>query len=111
MVNFLSSIPLDADMAQLAELDFTLGLSATRNAEVAREWFTQVSRRRHEPAYAAMETHLNRFGRTWMLSGTYRGLANNGQDLALAHEIFERAKSAYHPLTIMAIEKILTDAK
>ena len=95
---------------QLSALDRALGLSETRNAEISREWFTQVANRRHLPAYPAMERHLKRFGRTWLLSGAYRGLVHNGQDSGLAQRIFEEAKSAYHPLTRKAIENILKQA-
>jgi hypothetical protein len=54
-----------------------------------------------------MERHLKRIGRTWLLSGTYRGLVQNGQDADLARRIYEEARSAYHPLTRMAIENVL----
>jgi leukotriene-A4 hydrolase len=107
VVSLLSSLPLDLAVEKLAELDTALGLSTSRNAEIGREWFTQVARRRHTEAYEAMEQHLNRHGRTWMLSGTYRGLAGNGEDAELARSIFDNAKSAYHPITVMAIENIL----
>jgi aminopeptidase N len=107
IVNLLAQLPESTASAQLAALDEALGLSASRNAEIAREWFTQVAQRRHEAAYSAMEQHLKRFGRTWLLSGAYRGLVQNGQDAEWARRIFQEAKGSYHPLTRMAIEKIL----
>ena len=109
-VNFLAQLPVETTDEQLMALDNALGLSQSRNAEIAREWFTQVAQRRHVSAYPAMERHLKRFGRTWLLSGSYRGLANNGADGALARRIFNEAKSSYHPLTRKAIEDILREA-
>jgi aminopeptidase N len=110
VVNLLAQLPETTSNAQLAALDDTLGLSASRNAEIAREWFTQVAQRRHEAAYPPMEQHLKRFGRTWLLSGAYRGLVQNGQDAERARRIYQEAKGSYHPLTRMAIEKILADS-
>jgi len=108
VVNLLAQLPMSTTTEQLTLLDSTLGLSKSRNAEIAREWFTQVAHRRHLPAYPAMEAHLKRFGRTWLLAGTYRGLATNGEDSELASRIYGEAKSSYHPLTRMAIEQIVT---
>ncbi|HSM68979.1 MAG TPA: M1 family metallopeptidase [Xanthomonadales bacterium] len=111
VINFINSLPEGLDAAQLSELDETLGLSGTGNAEIARAWFTEVAQRRHLPAYPAMESHLERFGRIWLLGGIYRGLVNNGADQALARSLFEQARHAYHPATVTAIEKILEAEK
>ncbi|NND43817.1 MAG: aminopeptidase, partial [Xanthomonadales bacterium] len=99
VVNLLSQLPPETRSEQLSALDAALALSESRNAEIAREWFTQVANRRHLPAFDAMRAHLQKFGRTWLLSGTYRGLVNNGHDAGLAREVYEKAKSSYHPLT------------
>jgi aminopeptidase N len=109
VVNLLSQLPQSTTSEQLEALDEALGLSSTRNAEIAREWFTQVANRRHMAAYPALQAHLKRFGRTWLLSGAYRGLVSNGKDAALARQVFDEAKAAYHPLTRMAIERILKE--
>ena len=84
-----------------------MGLSATKNAEIARTWFIQVAQRRYEPAYAALEVHLNRFGRTRLVKPIYAALADNGEDRDLAKEMFERARGLYHPITIASIESFL----
>ncbi len=107
VINLLNSLPLETTGEQLSELDAALGLSTTRNAEIGRAWFIQVAKRRHTTAYEQMEQHLNRYGRTKMLANVYRSLLENGQDAKLARAIFEKAKSAYHPITVMAIERVL----
>ena len=81
-----------------------LGLSATRNAEIARTWFIQVATRRYTDAYDAMEAHLNRYGRGRLIAPVYSALAANGEDLELAREMFARARDAYHPITAGWIE-------
>jgi len=110
LLNFLSSLPAGVSPEQLRALDETLGLSTIGNAEIARAWFTLVAKRRHLPAYDALAQHLQRYGRTWIISGIYRGLATNGQDLDLAWKLYEQSRHVYHPITEQAIEKILTEA-
>lgn len=107
VIQLINSLPTDASDKLLGELDSALGLSTTSNAEIGRSWFIQVAKRRYTPAYEQMEQHLNRYGRTKMLSNIYRSLIENGEDAALAREIFENAKHAYHPITVSAIERLL----
>lgn len=110
-VHFINSLPTDLNDAQLGELDGSFGFSPTRNAEISRAWFIQVAKRRYLPAYKAMETHLNNYGRTRLIKPVYVALAKNGEDTELAHQLFEDAKSSYHPLTISSIETGFNKAK
>ncbi len=103
-VHFINSLPLELSEAQLSELDSVFGFSQTRNAEIGRTWFIQVAGRRHLPAYAAMEAHLNRYGRTRLVEPVYMALAKNGEDAELSQHLFGQAKGKYHPLTVTAIE-------
>ena len=97
-IHFINNIDPDLSFEKLAELDAGLGLSATSNAEIARTWFIQVARRRFTDAYEPLEAHLNRFGRGRLITPVYGALAENGEDLELAREMFERARDAYHPI-------------
>jgi len=107
-VYFIKALPPGLAEQQLTELDGALGLSASRNAEIARAWFTEVARRRHLPAYAGLRNHLGRFGRIRLLEPVYQELAANGRDADLAREIFSEYRSRYHPLTIAAIAPLLS---
>jgi hypothetical protein len=98
-IHFINSIAPDLSFEKLAALDGGLGLSATSNAEIGRTWFIQVAKRRYTAAYEPLEAHLNRYGRGRLIAPVYAALAANGEDLELAREMFERARSAYHPLT------------
>jgi len=111
MRHFINSLPADLTRDQLVALDAHLGLSATSNAEIGRTWFIQVATRRFEPAYEALELHLNRFGRTRLVAIVYEALASNGHDLELGEAMFERARHAYHPITITAIERVFARAE
>ena len=97
-IHFINSLPDDLSREKLAELDAAWSLSETRNAEIGRTWFIQVATRRYTDAYDALEAHLNRYGRGRLIAPVYYALANNGEDRELALELFERAKSAYHPI-------------
>ena len=109
VVNLINSLPADVSNEQLSELDAALGLGDTRNAVIARAWFVLVAKRRHTPSYAQLEQHLNRYGRTWLIRDVYRALVENEQDGELANAMFVKALSAYHPLTIKAIERVLKE--
>ena len=110
-VHFINNLPVDLTEAQLEELDNSFGFSTTRNAEISRAWFIQVATRRYMSAYEAMETHLNRYGRTRLIKPVYVALAKNGADKELARQMFEKAKSSYHPLTIASIESGFSKAE
>ena len=107
-VHFINSLPPELDQTQLDELDNSFGFSQTRNAEIGRSWFQQVAARRYLPAYPAMEEFLKSNGRVHLISPTYKALVNNGEDTALARDLFETARSQYHPLTIRMLEPEFT---
>jgi len=99
-IHFINSLPADLSFEKLAELDASWNLSNTRNAEIGRTWFIQVASRRYTDAYEELEAHLNRYGRGRLIAPVYRALAQNGEDAELAREMFERARGAYHPITV-----------
>ena len=99
-IHFINSLPPELSFDKLAELDAGWNLSDTRNAEIGRTWFIQVATRRYTDAYEELEAHLNRYGRGRLIAPVYRALAENGEDLELAREMFERARGAYHPITV-----------
>ncbi len=104
MRHFINSLDNDLSTEKLNELDATLGLSDTSNAEIGRTWFIQVAQRQHSPAYARLGQFLRRYGRTRLIAPIYTALAQNGSDLELAKELFAGARGIYHPITNIAIE-------
>ncbi|MEE8339769.1 MAG: M1 family metallopeptidase [Xanthomonadales bacterium] len=107
MVAFIKALPADLAEQQLAELDQVMGLSTARNSEIARAWFIQAAARKYRPAYDEMRSYLNRYGRTRLVKPVYQALFDNGEDSALARELFDQARAGYHPLTIAAISPLL----
>lgn len=98
-VHFINALDSGLSREKLVEIDNALGLSTTRNAEIARTWFIQVATRRHEPAYEHMAAHLRRYGRARLVRPVYIALAENGGDRDLARQLFEEARGEYHPIT------------
>ncbi|NNC56988.1 MAG: M1 family metallopeptidase [Woeseiaceae bacterium] len=106
-VHFINSLPADVAGDRLKALDDGLNLSDTRNAEIGRAWFIQVAERRYTPAYEALESYLNRYGRGRLIFPIYLALAGNGADQELALKMFEGARAAYHPLAESRIARAL----
>jgi len=109
VVHFIKTLPDTLSDEQLTELDQGNGLSSTRNAEIGRAWFILVAKRRYQPAYQSMRQHLIRYGRMRLVVPVYKALVENGQDKALAEEIFALAKPGYHPITIMAAGSVFAE--
>ncbi len=106
-VHFINSLPAGIGADRLAELDAELGLSKTRNAEIARAWFILVAEQRYTAAYAAMAEYLESYGRARLIVPIYRALANNGSDRELARQLFEEARPGYHPIVVTGIGRDL----
>ena len=107
VVWFLGALPPGLEEEQLGQLDEAFRLSDSNNAEIARAWFTQVATRGYRPAYPDLRAYLQRHGRTHMILPVYAALAENGQDLSMAREIFNHSKPGYHPITKAAIAPLL----
>jgi leukotriene-A4 hydrolase len=105
-VYFIKALPPDLAADRLKELDGAWAFSSSTNAEVARAWFIEVARRRFEPAYDRMRQYLGSHGRTRLVKPVYEALTRNGEDRALALQVFEGARDRYHPLTRAAIEPL-----
>lgn len=103
-VHFINSLSADLSTTKLSELDASMNLSDTKNAEIGRTWFIQVAKRRHLPAYDKLAQHLQRFGRTRLVRPIYVALAQNGSDFETAIDLFNDARGIYHPLTNASIE-------
>jgi hypothetical protein len=71
---------------------------------IGKAWFVQVAKRQHRPAYDQLAQYLQRSGRVWLIGPVYAALAKNGSDFELARELFEKARSTYHPLTVTSID-------
>jgi len=66
-----------------------------------------VAKRRYTPAYPAMEDYLAYHGRMRLIVPVYSALAGNGEDAALAAQLYAERRSRYHPITVKSIDAAL----
>jgi len=110
-LRFLNGLPREMTADRLAELDRTMGLSASSNAYVRSAWLVLALGNRYEPAVASAEEFLPRIGRMLLVRPVYCALMAQGDwGEPIARRIFAGAQANYHPITAGAVERILNPA-
>jgi aminopeptidase N len=104
---FLQKLPRPLPRERLADLEKTFGFTEKANAEVRQVWFLHAIASDYEPAYPAIERYLTDIGRIWLIGSVYRQLSSTPQGLKLAKRVFAQAKTGYHPLAVVYVERIL----
>jgi len=101
-------LPRQQSAARLKELDDALGLTKSTNAYIQSAWFDLAIANRYDPIVPALEEYLTRVGRNLLVTPLYRGLKAQGDwGMPIARRIFEQAKPGYHPVTMIAVMRIL----
>ena len=106
---FLNNMPTLLTPTQLAELDATFSLTASKNNEIAHSWLMIAVRNEYKPAYDRLYNYLVTIGRNKLVKPLYEALSKTPQGKAFAKKAFEEAKPGYHPLTISANEGFVID--
>ena len=104
---FLNEMPLSLTQQQLAELDAAYGLTESKNNEIAHSWLLICVRNWYEPALPRLRNYLQTIGRNKLVKPLYRELSQTPKGKALGAEVFAKAKSGYHPLTVKVNEKFV----
>ncbi len=110
-VHFVRALPDDLPLERLRELDAAYKLTDAGNAEVLTTWLVHALGSGYEPAYPAMEAFVTRMGRAKFLVPLYRKLCETPEGCARASVLYERAKPAYHPVSITAVDNVLAAAR
>ena len=105
---FVQRLPTPISVEQMTELDRNFRFTNESNGEILQVWFVKAIEVGYEPAYPAIEEYLTTIGRIWLISAVYRKLAETPEGLVRAREIYETAKTGYHPMTVGVIDRILT---
>jgi len=107
-LRFLNGLPRELSPERLAELDTTLGLSASENAYVQSAWFELAIANRYDPVVPAMREYVGRIGRGLLVYPIYKGLMKQGDwGAAIARDLYAGAKASYHPEVAEGIGKIV----
>ena len=107
-LRFLNALPRELANNRLAELDRTLGLSQTGNAEVLFAWLQLALANRYEPALPTAERFLLAMGRRKFVAPLFETLAGEGEwGRPIAEQIYGRARGGYHSVTSSAVDRAL----
>ena len=110
-VHFIESLPEALTGEQIAQLDGAYGFTGTMNGEIAQRWYPLAVRNGYTQANDAIAAFLQRIGRRKLIMPTYTALVQTEAGLALAKDVFEKAKPGYHPITTGSVQKVIDEAK
>jgi leukotriene-A4 hydrolase len=103
---FLERMP-SLTAAQLGQLDKAFGLSKSPNAEIAHNWFKLVIVNDYRPGFPRLEEYLQTIGRRKLIEPLYESLMKTPAGSEVARRVFAKARSAYHPQAVKAIESLV----
>ncbi|WP_211618716.1 M1 family metallopeptidase [Pseudidiomarina aestuarii] len=106
-LHFINNLPLDISAVNLARLDREYALTTSDNAEIAHAWLKLSIIKKYEPARERLRSYLLSIGRNKLVAPLYRELARTPDNLKWAREVYQEARSGYHPLTQSVNEAIL----
>ncbi|MBK7827841.1 M1 family metallopeptidase [Nannocystis sp.] len=108
-IYFLRSLPLTASnaVALLDQLDAAFQLGASSNYEVLAQWLLLAATHDYRPADARLERFLVEVGRRKYLTPIYEALLASPTGQPRAHEIYAKARPAYHPITQRSLDALL----
>jgi len=110
-VHFLEGMGDTLKPEQLAQLDAAYKFTGTPNGEIAMRWYPLALRSGYLEARPAAGEFIQRVGRRKLVMPIYAELAKTPDGLAFAHEVFERARPGYHPITTASVEALLAKAE
>jgi leukotriene-A4 hydrolase len=107
-LRFLNGLPRQQSAQRLAELDRTLGLSASNNAYIRSAWLVLAIGNRYDPATPSITQFLPSVGRGLLILPVYAALKAQGDwGLPIARKVYVTARPGYHPTIAATIDKML----
>lgn len=104
---FIRLLPKDRETLLCKQLDKAYNLSAGRNCEIQCAWFEYAIKNDYgKQLLPDIEKFLTNYGRRKYLKPIYTALMEHHME-SEALRIFDKAKSNYHPISIVSIEKIV----
>jgi aminopeptidase N len=110
-VHFIEGMPQTLTPAQMAALDAAYRFTGTPNGEIAQRWYPLAVRSGYAQANTAIAEFLQRIGRRKLIMPTYAALVKTPEGLALAEQVFAKARPGYHPITTGSVEQAIAEAK
>ncbi|QCO66876.2 M1 family metallopeptidase [Luteimonas yindakuii] len=110
-IHFLEGLPQTLNQEQMAQLDTAYRFTGTPNGELAMRWYPLAVRSGYMLAFEPMTQFLQTVGRRKLILPIYTALVQTPEGLALATQVFERARPGSHPITAASVQRILDEAK
>jgi aminopeptidase N len=110
-IRFLNGLPRELPRARLDDLDRTLRLSESGNAELLFAWLKLAIANRYDPAIPAAERFLTTMGRRKFVAPLFTALVAEGDwGKAIARRIYARARPTYHAVTRNTVDETMRGA-
>ena len=107
-LRFLNGLPRQQSAQRLAELDRSLGLSASSNAYIRSAWLVLAIGNRYDPVIPSIAQFLPSVGRGLLILPVYAALKAQGDwGLPIARKVYASARQGYHPTIAAAIDRML----
>lgn len=91
----------------MATLDSIFHFTQSGNAEIQSAWYTLAVKNQYRQAYPSIEKFLVTIGRRKLIQPVYKEMIKTPQGKAWAKQVFEKAKSSYHPLAVQTIGNLV----
>jgi len=106
-LHFIRKLPEDLSLDQAKSLDQTYAFSKSGNSEILAAWLeTSIYNGYYKTITPELETFLVNVGRRKFLTPLYKALKTEG-DMALAKEIYTKAKPNYHAVSTQTMDALL----
>lgn len=106
-LHFLRQLPDQMTTAQMQELDDYLQFTYSGNSEMLTAWMIHVIKHEYEPGYENLSNFLISAGRRKFLVPLYGEMAKTESGMAMAREIYAKARPNYHFVSVSTIDEML----
>jgi hypothetical protein len=110
-VHFIEGLPQALRIDQVSQLDGAYHLTGTPNGEIAMRWYPLAVRSGYTQANDAIAAFLQKVGRRKLIIPTYEELVKTEPGLALAKDVFAKARPSYHPITTGTVQALIDAAR
>jgi leukotriene-A4 hydrolase len=104
---FISQLPENLTAKEMSVLDAEFGFTASNNTDIQLAWYELAIRHHYTAADARIKAYLLENGRMWHIIPLYKEMVATPAGLKTAREIYKLARPNYHPMTYLAIDKLL----
>lgn len=104
---FLTKLPADLTAAEMAKLDEVFNFTNSHNTDIQLAWYTLAIKHHYTAADQRIKEYLVENGRMWHIIPLYKELMTSPEGTKRARDIYKTARMNYHPMTYLAIDKLL----